>query len=107
MGAHLDSPSNARQADKAYKQQQVYQACSKSLRFFFEIGAENTWVEVLGEEILDSGTYKPTTVMEIKKYATGDDSKLPNKNESDKIKLVCRISSNLLETFGIRLVCDA
>jgi hypothetical protein len=34
-------------------------------------------------------------------------NKLPNKNESDEIKLGCRISSNLLETFGIRLVCDA
>jgi hypothetical protein len=26
-------------------------------------------------------------------------SKLPNKNESDEIELVCHISSNLLETF--------
>jgi hypothetical protein len=34
-------------------------------------------------------------------------SKLPNKNESDEIKLVYRVSSNLLKTFGIRLVCDA
>jgi hypothetical protein len=34
-------------------------------------------------------------------------SKLPNKNESDEIKLVCRISCNLLEIFGIRLVCNA
>jgi hypothetical protein len=34
-------------------------------------------------------------------------SKLTNKNESDEIKLVCRISSNLLKTFRIRLVCDA
>jgi hypothetical protein len=34
-------------------------------------------------------------------------SKLPNKSESDEIKLVCHISSNILETFGIRLVCDA
>jgi hypothetical protein len=31
-------------------------------------------------------------------------SKLPNKNESDEIKMVCHISSNLLETFGIKLV---
>jgi hypothetical protein len=28
-------------------------------------------------------------------------SKLPNKNESDDIKLVCGISSNLLKTFEI------
>jgi hypothetical protein len=39
MGAHLDLPSNARQSDKAYKRQQVYQACFKSLRFFW-IGTE-------------------------------------------------------------------
>jgi hypothetical protein len=40
MGAHLDLPSNVRQGDKAYKWQQVYQACSKSLRFYLEIGTE-------------------------------------------------------------------
>jgi hypothetical protein len=40
MGAHLDLPRNARQAEKVYKRQQVYQACSKSLRFFLEIGTE-------------------------------------------------------------------
>jgi hypothetical protein len=40
MGAHLDLPSNATQADKAYKRQQVYQTCSKSLRFFLEMGTE-------------------------------------------------------------------
>jgi hypothetical protein len=66
MGAHLDLPSNARQVDKAYKQQQVYQACSKYLQFF-EISIKNTtWVEGYGEEILGSGTYKPTTVTEKK-----------------------------------------
>jgi hypothetical protein len=33
-----------------------------------EIGTEKntTWVEGYGEEILDSATYKPTTVMETK-----------------------------------------
>jgi hypothetical protein len=31
MGAHLDLPSNARQSDKAYKRQQLYQTCSKYL----------------------------------------------------------------------------
>jgi hypothetical protein len=39
MGAHLDLPSNTKLANKAYKQQQVYQAYSTSLRFF-EIGTE-------------------------------------------------------------------
>jgi hypothetical protein len=64
IGAHLDLPNNARQADKAYKQQQVYQTCSKSLQLLLEIGTEKY---NMGEEILDFGTYKPTTVMETKK----------------------------------------
>jgi hypothetical protein len=34
-------------------------------------------------------------------------NKLPNKNGSDEIKLVCRIFSNLFCTFGIKLVCNA
>jgi hypothetical protein len=34
MGAHLNLPSNVRQADKAYKRQQVYQTCFRSLGFF-------------------------------------------------------------------------
>jgi hypothetical protein len=36
MRPHLNLPSNMRQVDKAYKRQQVYQACSKSLRFFWD-----------------------------------------------------------------------
>jgi hypothetical protein len=36
MGAHLDLPSNVRQADKAYKWQPVCQACSKSLWVFWD-----------------------------------------------------------------------
>jgi hypothetical protein len=42
-----------------------------------EIGTEKyNMVEVYGEEILDSSTYKPSTVMETKKLdATRDDKR--------------------------------